>query len=664
MSVLTVDNLNKYYGVQRVLEGVSFAIARGEKAGLVGRNGVGKTTLLRILAGQEEHDGGRIAMAGGSRLGYLEQNLAFDPERPLLGQVEEVYRTLLDMEAEVSRLEEQMATAGKAGASGAAGSEFEKVYTKYEHTVAEYEARGGYTFRQEVRQTLLGLGFLPAELDLPFGSLSGGQKVRAGLARLLLSEPDLLLLDEPTNHLDVAATEWLEGYLKTFPGAVLAVSHDRYFLDSVATRVLELEGGRVHSYPGNYSAFVLQRENLQRDAQVQYERQQQKAAKLKDFIQRYQAGERHKEADGRSKALAKLEAQMERPRPRQRTMSLNFGRDEVGGREVFRFFDAGRWYGDKVLFRHLTATVFRGERLALIGPNGSGKTTLIKTMLGLERPDEGKIEWGGGILIGYFSQDLDNLDESRTVLDEMMETQDMLASEARNYLARFLFTGDDVFKKVVSLSGGERNRLILAKLMLSGANVLVLDEPTNHLDVEARTALEGALSEFPGTIILTSHDRYFLDRLTTRIFELTGRHIRQFKGNYTALRLEKEWERERAKAAGGAEAADTGPTSPVRAGPGRTGPSRPGSSRSTSGQPAQGGTTVPSRRRRPVADPPVETVIHALEEKKSELETLMADPETYRTGRAREVTEEYQRLLADLDAAYRRWEEETQSPGD
>ncbi len=648
MSILTVEELNKYFGVQRVLEGVSFAIARGEKVGLVGRNGVGKTTLLRILAGLEDHDGGRIAMAGGSRLGYLEQNLAFDDDRPLREQVEEVYRPLLDMEGEVARLEEEMAAAGAAKASGGSDgpdgseSDFEKVYAKYERTVAEFEARGGYTFRQQVRQTLLGLGFLPAELELPFGSLSGGQKVRAGLARLLLSEPDLLLLDEPTNHLDVAATEWLEDYLKTFRGAVLAVSHDRYFLDTTAGRILELDGGRIYSYPGNYSAFVLQRESQQRDAQVQFERQQQKAAKLQDFISRYQAGQRHKEADGRAKALAKLEASMERPRHQGRTISLNFDLDEIGGREVFRFFDAGRWFGDKVLFRHLTATVFRGERLALIGPNGSGKTTLIKTMLGLERPDEGKIEWGGGILIGYFSQDLDNLDDSRTVLDEMMETQDMLAAEARNYLARFLFTGDDVFKKVASLSGGERNRLILAKLMLSGANVLVLDEPTNHLDVEARMALESALSEFPGTVILTSHDRYFLDRLTTRIFELTGKQVRQFKGNYTALRLEKERETAsapRATAAGGRP-------KPVRARAAQAGSTRAG--------------PAPARRR--PGEPSPELVIHQLEEKKTELETLMADPETYRTGRARAVTEEYERLLTELDAAYKRWEEEAETP--
>ena len=647
MSILTIDNLNKYYGVQRILEGVSFAIARGEKTGIVGRNGVGKTTLLRILAGLEEHDGGRIALAGGSRIGYLEQNLAFDPEQPLLGQVEAVYQELLDLEVEVGRLEAQLAESGGT-------PDFERAFSKYERTVADFEARGGYTFRQTVRQTLLGLGFLAAELDLPFGSLSGGQKVRAALARLLLSEPDLLLLDEPTNHLDLAATEWLEGYLKTFPGAVLAVSHDRYFLDSVATRILELDRGRVFSYPGNYSAFVVQRENLQRDQAVQFERQQQKAAKLKDFIQRYQAGERHREADGRSKALAKLEARMERPRQRQRTVSLNFDRGEIGGREVFRFFDLGRWYGDKVLFRHLTATVFRGERLALIGPNGSGKTTLIKTMLNLEQPEEGKIEWGGGILIGYFSQDLDSLDDSRQVLEEMMETQEMLAAEARNYLARFLFIGDDVFKKVASLSGGERNRLILAKLMLSGANVLVLDEPTNHLDVEARQALEEALGEFPGTIILTSHDRYFLDRLTTRVFELTGLTVQQFKGNYTALRLEKERQRERDRGRGAATAPAAPASVPRAASTNRPSP-KPANKQATA--------SAAPRRRRP-GEPSPEIIIHEMEKKKIELEALMADPETYRAGRAKEVTEQYQRLLANLDAAYQEWEDETQAPRD
>jgi ATP-binding cassette subfamily F protein 3 len=642
MSIMTISNLSKYYGAQRVLEGVSFAIARGEKIGLVGRNGTGKTTLLRILAGEEEADGGAIALASGTRVGYLEQNLTFEPATPLLGQIEDVFRPLLEMEDEVRRLEHEMASAG------ATGPAFERVFARYEKLVADFEARGGYTFRQRARQTLVGLGFLSSELELPFSALSGGQKVRAALARLLLSEPELLLLDEPTNHLDVDATEWLEGYLKTFSGAVLAVSHDRYFMDAVMTRIVALDGGEAQSYPGNYTAFILQREQLRHDADVVYSRQVKEAAKLKYFIQRYQAGQRHRQADGRSKALAKLESSMRRPRATGRNMRLSFTLDEVGGREVFRLFDLGKGYESKTLFAHLTATIFRGERVALVGPNGSGKTTLIRLLLGLEEPDHGRVEWGGGILIGYFSQDLDELDDGRTVLDEMLETQDLLPAEARNYLGRFLFRGDDAFKIIGDLSGGERNRLILAKLMLSGANVLVLDEPTNHLDTESRAALEQALLEFPGTIVVTSHDRYFLDRLATCVFELGDDGVRRFQGNYTALRLERERARVAATAAGAASGAAAAPNLPAG---GRA------ERRATAAGSVGKKPTRPARRR-PDQQPSLEMHIQRLELSKKRLEARLADPETYRTGQGRSVTEEYHHLLAELEEAYRRWEQE------
>jgi len=629
MSILTVSNVSKYYGAQRVLDNVSFAIARGERVGLVGRNGVGKTTLLRLIMGQEEPDGGQIAIARGTRLGYLEQEATFDPERPLAEEVGRVFAPLRAKEAELRGLEAEMA-----GPEVVADpARLEKVMARYTRLTHEFEAAGGYDYEAEVKATLGGLGFAPGEGALPMRALSGGQKTRAFLARMLLGRPDLMLLDEPTNHLDLQAAEWLEEYLATFPGGILIVSHDRYFLDAVAQKIIELDDSGACVYSGNFSSYLNQREERRRRQAEEYRRQQEEIADLRAYIRKYKAGNRSTMARSREKRLARIE-----PVGRPRTpvsFRLRFNPGETGGREVLRLRGLAKAYPGRELFRDVEATVMRGDRVALIGKNGCGKTTLLKIALGLVEPDRGSATFGGGVEVGYFSQDIDDLDDTRTILDEIIAASGMPPTEARNYLGRFLFRGNDVGKLVGTLSGGERSRLYLAKLILGEANTLLLDEPTNHLDLEAKEALEEALKEYPGTVIVVSHDRYFIDRLATRIFEFDGGRINQYRGNYSAYRMEKIRQAEVASggaARGGALTNGSRNRVPVRSGTG-------------------------AERDRLEKD--LELSILALEKEKETLEGAISAPEFYRRDgtEVRQTMRRYERVMVELDEAYRRWSE-------
>ncbi|MDX9832563.1 MAG: ABC-F family ATP-binding cassette domain-containing protein [Anaerolineae bacterium] len=526
MSVVIVEQLAKSYGPQDLFWDVSCSVARGDRIALVGANGTGKTTLLRILAGLEEPTSGRVHRAKGLRIGYLPQGASLEGDGSLWQEIMAVFEPLRAMEARLHDLEVQMA-------NPAAAQEALEAYAPLRE---RFEAQGGYTYQDRARHVLMGLGFPTEEHDLPVTHLSGGQKTRASLARLLLESPDLLLLDEPTNHLDLQAIEWLEGYLNTWEGTVILVAHDRYFMDRVVRKVWELAFGQIEVYGGNYSHYTLQRLERRERLAREYQAQQEMIARQEDFIQRNIAGQLHRQAKGRLKRLERFKEQelLERPREEQ-TISLRF-------QDPLRSGDKVLWTQDLVvgyeredpLFHCPDLDLRRGKCVALLGPNGSGKTTLLKTLLGQVAPLAGYARLGASLKIGYFAQVHSDLDPDKTPLDAVLEVKNLPLAEARNFLARFLFRGDDVFKRIGSLSGGERSRVALARLVLERANFLLLDEPTNHLDIASQEILESVLDEYAGTILLVTHDRYLVDRLASQLWIINEeeRALEVFEGTW------------------------------------------------------------------------------------------------------------------------------------
>lgn len=523
MALITLSGIRKSYGAFQVLDEVSFMIGNAEKVALVGPNGSGKTTILRVIAGEEDFDTGSLNILPGTTIGYMHQENEITGTGMLLDEVSNASTEIKHLEREMRRLEAAMSVADD--------QDMDDLVSEYGDIQHEFDRLGGYTFEAEVKTTLSGLGLGPEHWEKPVNVLSGGQKTRAALAKLLLQKPDVLLLDEPTNHLDIEATEWLEEFLSDFPGAVLIVSHDRYFLDRVATKIVDLHEACTRSYPGNYTSYTKQKQELLRQQLENYDRQQQEINKLEDFISRYRAGERHTEAKSRERKLAKM-VRLRKPKMESSKMKLKIDMASTSGQIVMDFQEVGKSFGENRLFSGLNMIVQNGDRIGLVGPNGAGKTTLLRMIIGDEDPSVGSINLGYGVEIGYFAQELDDLDPENTVLEELLEFGDMTPGEARSLLARFLFTGEDVFKSVAKLSGGERNRLVLAKLMLRRPNVLVLDEPTNHLDIDSRQALDQAIRDFDGTVILTSHDRYLLNSVASRIVEIARGESRVYEGNY------------------------------------------------------------------------------------------------------------------------------------
>ncbi len=523
MSILTATGLSKYFGAQEIFEGVSLQISHGERVALVGPNGAGKTTLLRVLAGLETPSSGRVHRAKGLRIGYLPQEATLaGVEGTLWDLAHAAFDHLQKQAAELRRLEEAMATATDP-------FERDRLLTRYGRAQETFEQAGGYVYEYRIRQVLGGLGFDEADYHRPLAQFSGGQQTRAHLARLLLDAPDLLLLDEPTNHLDLTAVEWLEDYLQSWPGAMVVVAHDRYFLDKVAVRVWDLSHGRLEVYRGNYSDYVHQRAERRQRQQREYRRQQAFIAKEEEFIRRNIAGQRTKEAQGRRKRLARLE-RVERT-PVEKHIKLDLRSDLRSGDLVLATHGLVVGYQpDAPLFACPDLEIRRGDRVALLGPNGVGKTAFVKTILGEIKPLAGRVRLGAAVEIGYFAQAHAGLDLGQSVLDEVLSVENLPIGQARNYLGRFLFSGDDVFKPVSALSGGERARVALAKLTLRGANFLVLDEPTNHLDIPSQEILQEVLSNFPGTILLVSHDRYFVDALATQVWALEEGKLHVSKG--------------------------------------------------------------------------------------------------------------------------------------
>lgn len=534
MSVLSVGQLTKSFGADLILDGISFQIHNGERVGLVGPNGAGKTTLLRIIAGQESADAGTVALARGTSLGYLEQGTAPAVAGTMEEELRRAFGMLEAMAAQIKRLEEEMAGADSTD-SGRMAAVLE-AYGKLRHS---FEAAGGYSAEARLRNVTSGLGFAQADLARSVNTFSGGERTRLRLARLLLEEPDLLLLDEPTNHLDISAVEWLEKYLADWRGTVLIVSHDRYFLDKVAGRILAMENNRVKSYTGNYSAYTAQRELERVTLERSYRRQQDFIAKESAYIRTLGTSEREKrQAGSRQKRLEKLET-LERPRD-EKAMSLDFGFSGRSGDIAVRLVNVAKKFGEKTIFSNVNAEIRWGHRVALLGPNGAGKTTLLKMIAGELEPDEGSVWLGPSVRMVYFDQHQRSVSPDKTPLDEIMEASDMTITEARTYLGRFLFSGDDVFKKNADLSGGERSRLALAKLGLDAGNFLVLDEPTNHLDIRGVEELESALDEFPGTLLVVTHDRYFVRRTTDKVLEVEDGKAIFYKVPYEEYLVERE----------------------------------------------------------------------------------------------------------------------------
>jgi ATP-binding cassette subfamily F protein 3 len=570
MSILNVSGLTKYYGPEFIFGGVSFQVARGEKIALVGVNGAGKSTLLKIVAGVEDATDGSMSIARGMRVAYLAQEAKFTGDRTLWQEMEASLDYLFALRQEMSDLEQVLADTD--------APEWEARMEQYGELQHRFEHDGGYEIEHRIERTLHGLGFTPAQYHQLVAQFSGGQKTRAALASALLSGPDLLLLDEPTNHLDLAALEWLERFLNDWDGTLIVISHDRYFLDRVTRRTLDMAFGRLEDYPGGYNKYLeLKAERLEL-LMKQFQAQQDYVAKTEEFIRRFKAGQRSKEARGREKRLERLKEGwedgsgrvhklMDRPETKQKKVSFNMATQVRSGELVLglqglvvgyaKMTNSNRTplsarQSDHVLLKCPDIEIGRGQRVALMGPNGSGKTTLLRTIVGELPPLGGRIRLGHNVKITYYAQAHEGLRMAATVLDEIRRIAPRMDETAvRSLLGRFLFSGDDVFKQVGDLSGGERSRVALAQLTLMNGNLLVLDEPTNHLDIDAREALEGVLNEYNGTILFVSHDRYFIDAVADTIWMVHDGTIESFDGTYseyTAARDQKaENQRRRTK---------------------------------------------------------------------------------------------------------------------
>jgi len=524
--LIRFDQVSKSFDSKPLLKQVCFQLNLAEKVGLIGKNGCGKTTFIRLINGELEPDEGQIVKHPHLRIGFLHQIVRFDSEKNLFDEAVSVFRVLEELGQEMERLEAEIET--KAKESG-----LQSLLDQYAELQTRWEMDGGYSYRAQTKSVLFGLGFDENHLGKRVAELSGGELNRLNLAKLLLSKPNLLLLDEPTNHLDISAVEWLENYLKDYPHGFILISHDRYFLDATVAKVFELSKGRLEEYSGNYSQSVMEREKRLLMQQKSYEQQQELIEKTEDFIRRNIAGQKTKQAQSRRKMLEKLERIEAAPQEKS-SAKFGFEMTHASGSLVLKISDLDIGYKSTVLTRGINLNVFRSEKIGIVGPNGSGKTTLLKTILGLQKPVRGRIALGQNVRIGYYAQTLSNLNNALTVMEEMRSVAPLESDETlRGYLARFLFRRDEVFQSVSLLSGGEKSRLALAKLIFSKANTLILDEPTNHLDIPSCEALESALKAFPGTLILVSHDRYLVNSLAERIIHLNGKgEYHYFEGTY------------------------------------------------------------------------------------------------------------------------------------
>lgn len=527
MAVLKISGLSKSFGIKTVFENVSFEVRSGERIGLVGANGAGKTTLLKCIMGAEEADKGSVKASDGAIIGYLRQDFNYT-SHTIREEMEDAWKDVLYYKDRMETLARELESS----------KSDEKLVEAYGRAEARFEFLGGYDYESTTRKILTGLGFSDDDWDRDIHSFSGGQKVRINLAAAFVRHPDFLLLDEPTNHLDMGMLEWLEEYLRSYKGGILMISHDRYFLDGAATGIIDLENHHIRSFRGGYTRYMETKENQDRAYEKAYEKQQEHIKETEEYIRRYKAGIKAKQARGRQSQLNRL-VRLEKP-VHQASLRFHFDPPQECADKVLDVLRVEGSYGSHILFKDLTIHIKKGETVGLIGPNGVGKTTILKMITGEKKPDTGFIQLGNNVKMGYYSQEQERLHPKLTVLDEVRDTFNFGEKEARNILGMFLFRGDDVFKTVGMLSGGEKARLSLLCLFLEKPNFLILDEPTNHLDIPTREIMEDAIEAFGGTCLVVSHDRYFLDKVADRILELDHGKLTEYLGNYSYYKEKKQ----------------------------------------------------------------------------------------------------------------------------
>ena len=531
MIVLSCNNLNKSFGIDSILENVNFTVNEYDKIGIIGVNGTGKTTLFKIISGIYGYDSGDIYTSKDCEIGYLEQNTNFHSENTILEEVLEVFKDVIEMEKYLRDLEHKISEES----SNTNSTTLEKLMNEYSNKLEAFSDMNGYGYKSEAKGVLKGLGFSDEDMDKPISILSGGEKTRVLLGKLLLKKPTLLLLDEPTNHLDSEAIEWLEVFLKQYKGTVILISHDRYFLDQVVNRIFEIHNKKLKTYNGNYSDFI-KASAIEKELELKkFEDQQKDIKKQEESIERLKAfgREKHlKRARSKEKALAKIDV-LDKPEAYRKKAKIEFNPSVTSGNDVLQLRDISMGYGERILFKDLNLDIYRGEKVALIGANGIGKSTLFKIIMNEITPLSGDIKFGTNVNVSYFHQEQKTLNLDNTIIDEIWEDNKQLTQTSlRTMLGAFLFEGEEVFKKISTLSGGERARVAILKLILSNANLLLLDEPTNHLDIDSKEVLEEALSSYTGTIFTISHDRYFLNTVVDKVLVLDENGITEYLGNY------------------------------------------------------------------------------------------------------------------------------------
>ena len=666
--ILSCSNICKSFGENDILKQVSFHIEDHEKAAIVGINGAGKSTLLKVLIGKLNADDGVVTWAKGASIGYLAQHQDLEGAETIYDALLEVKKPVIQMEARFRSLELEM--------KSASGDELETKLSEYSRLNHEFEMADGYSYQSEITGVLKGLGFTEDEFSKPITALSGGQKTRVSLGKLLLTKPDILLLDEPTNHLDMESIAWLETYLRNYSGAVIIVAHDRYFLDRVVTKIIELDMGHCTVFSGNYSAYSDKKAML-RDAAIRaYLNQQQEIRHQEAVIAKLKSFNREKSikrAESREKMLDKIE-RLEKPTQANDSMDIRLEPDVVSGNDVLTVTDLSKSFDTQTLFTNVDFEIKRGERVAIIGNNGTGKTTLLKIINGIIPADSGQIRLGSKVHIGYYDQEHQVLHMDKTLFQEIQDTYpNMNNTQIRNTLAAFLFTGDDVFKLIRDLSGGERGRVSLAKLMLSDANFLLLDEPTNHLDITSKEILESALNRYTGTVLYVSHDRYFINRTATRILDLTDGSFINYIGNYDyylekkedveaafAARQMAEAGNNRTAGANGTQAQSVSAVSGVS-----SASSQAPMTASAAGSLADGKMDWKAQkeeqarlRKRQNELKKVEDKIHELETRDGEIDELLSQEDVYTdVSRLMELNKEKESIQKELEVLYEKWEE-------
>ena len=649
--ILSCSNLSKSFGTEEILKHVSFHIEEREKAAIVGINGAGKSTLLKIIVGELAADEGSVTLSRGKTIGYLAQHQEIRSDATIYDELLEIKRPILEMEQKIRDLERQMRSAS--------GEQLDGLLESYSRLNHEFELANGYAWQSEITGVLKGLGFAEEEFGKPVRELSGGQKTRVSLGKLLLTRPDLILLDEPTNHLDMESIAWLETYLTNYPGAVIIVAHDRYFLDRIASKIIELDNGCATVFSGNYSAYAEKKAQLRAGILKAYLNQQQAIRHQEEVIAKLRSFNREKSirrAESREKMLSKMEV-LEKPVELNDAMSITLEPSVTSGNDVLSVRDLAKSFDGVPLFSGLNFDIRRGERIAIIGSNGTGKTTILKIINGLLSPDAGEVRLGSRVHIGYYDQEQQVLDMDKTLFDELQDTYpDMNNTQIRNVLAAFLFTGDDVFKRIRDLSGGERGRVSLARLMLSEANFLILDEPTNHLDITSKEILENALRNYTGTVLYVSHDRYFINRTATRILDLKMGTLINYIGNYDYY-LEKRPELEPVYTAH-APLARTAGTLPA---PGRAAAApaeeAPQAASCAAGSWKEQKEEQARLRKKQNELKRVEEEIHRLETRDQEIDRLLCEESVFSdVPKLMELNSEKESIAASLEDLYEKWE--------